>query len=213
MCERSLVEGEEYLCLNCLQNVPRTNLQVSQFNTIHKRVGGNYYITWACGWMYYYTEGPYSELIRMAKYSDMPALANFMGRAYATELRGSGVLEGVDVLLPVPMHWKKRMRRGYNQAVEIARGISEVTGIPVGDNLRSTRSHTAQARQSASERYRNIKDTYRVLHGEELEGLNITFVDDVVTTGATLYDCIRAVCETIHPRQVNILTIGVTHLR
>jgi predicted amidophosphoribosyltransferase len=213
MCQRSLVNGEEYLCLDCYHNIPRTNLHLSDFNTIHKRVGGDYFISHACGWFHYYTNGPYSRLIRLAKYGDMPDLARYMGRSYATELSETAILDDVDVLLPVPMHWRKRLQRGYNQTKEIALGISDITGIPVGDNLRSTRYHIAQARQTGAERYQNVTDTYIVLNANELDGLSITFIDDVVTTGATLYDCIRAVCNSVSPRKINILTIGVTHLR
>jgi ComF family protein len=213
VCGCTLAQSEEFICVECLARIPRTSLHLSDFNSIHQRVAGNHYINSATGWFYYYHESPYSRLIRSAKYDDMPALARFLGRAYARELADTDVLSDVDVLLPVPIHWRKRLQRGYNQTEEIARGISDITNIPIGDNLSALRSHSTQTARTGFERHFNVMNNYIAHHGNELDGLSITLVDDVITTGSTMLDCINAVCKISTPRKINILSIGVTHLR
>jgi ComF family protein len=213
ICGCSLMHGEDVLCLKCLNAVPRTFLHRDAFNTIHQRIAGTHTVSLAAGWFYYYSDHPYAALIRSAKYDDMPRLGYVFGKQYASELMAEHVLDRIDVLLPVPMHWRKRLRRGYNQTAEIARGISEVTGIPVGDNLVALRQHATQTRRNSVERFLNVKGTYTCQNAAELEGLNVLIIDDVITTGATMLVCIDAITAVCTPASINVLTLGVTHIR
>lgn len=213
VCGASLVEGEEVMCLHCDIDAPRTMLHLNDFNSIHHRLGRTASpIIHACSWLYYYSDSPYANIVRSAKYGDRPALARAAARKYAKEIAGNGIFDDIDVILPVPMHWLKRLRRGYNQAEEVARGISDIIGLPVGDNLRALHSHATQTRRTLWSRASNIKGRFSLIASDELHGLNILIVDDIITTGATIVEAVRAITPAA-PASISALSLGLTHLR
>ncbi len=141
VCGRSLVDGEEVLCLHCLDALPRTGAHKSDFNLIHKRLASTTPIERAAAYYHYYRESPYAEIIHRAKYGGRPELIEKMARRYARELADAGFFDGIDAIVPVPLHWLKLWRRGYNQSRYIADGIRSVVPLPVVDNLVASRGH------------------------------------------------------------------------
>lgn len=214
VCGAALTQGEQVMCLKCDLDAPRTMLHRDpDFNEIHKRLGRTAIpINKAMSWLYYYSSSPYADIVRRSKYSDRPALARNAARLYAAELQASGVLADIDVLLPVPMHWLKRMRRGYNQAEEVARGLGAVAGIPVGDNLVARRGHSTQTHLSQHDRAANLSGRFSVVAPDELAGLNVMVVDDIITTGATMIEAARALASTA-VASLSLLSLGLAHLR
>lgn len=213
VCDRPLTADEDIICLDCNLEMPRTALHLSQFNTIHQRVAGNATIDTAAGWFYYYTDSPYARLIKTAKYNDRPMLARRLGQLYAQELAADGLAGKFDVYLPVPLYFTKKIRRGYNQSREIAIGMADILGGDVGDNLVARRSHHSQTSRGALNRFLNVRGTYSLKYPEELDGLRVAIVDDIVTTGSTLLDCVNAIALTANPASISILTLGVTRMR
>lgn len=211
VCGCSLVRGETLMCLSCLAALPRTRMHLRPDNSITARLARpGLRLALAAAWMDYSRHSPYAAVVRDAKYRGMPHLAREAGRIFACELMadiGPG-LAGIDVLLPVPLHWTKMLRRGYNQSREIALGISAATGIPVGDNLYALRAHATQTRRSVRERMRNVGGIIAVRRPAELLGLHVAVVDDVITTGATLADALRALRAQAQPSATSVLTIG-----
>ncbi len=212
-CGKLLLDSEEGLCLECLSLLPRA--------TGIDRVSIEPYLSngvappgIAASWFLYRPDSPFAAIIRQAKYDGRPRLARELGRCFTRELMSrqlSGIgLAQVDVLLPVPMHISKRIKRGYNQADSIAAGISDITGIPVGDNLVATRRHSSQTRQSATRRRANVAGIIACCHAEELEGLNVAIVDDVITTGATITDAVLAISlSSAMPATIGALSLGL----
>ena len=193
VCGCSLARGESLMCMRCLAALPRTRMHLRR--------------------MHYSRNSPYAAVIRDAKYHSMPGMAREAGRLFALEMQADGApaLADVDVLLPVPMHWTRLMQRGYNQSREVALGISAATGIPVGDNLHAVRRHSTQTRRSADERRLNVQGTIAVRHPRELDGLHVAVVDDVITTGATMTDALRAITAAASPRALSVLALGAVH--
>ena len=134
-------------------------------------------------------------------------------RMYCRELAADGLAGRFDVLLPVPLHRDKLLKRGYNQSLEIARGLAAELGCDVGDNLVALRPHSTQTSRSGYERFANVSGTFGLKMPGELEGLRVAVVDDVVTTGSTIHDCIAAIARQSTPASVSILTIGVTKMK
>lgn len=213
VCGSSLDMNESMMCLECLSDLPRTYLHLEDFNTLHQRIGGANKIDIAAGWFYYYSESDYARLIREAKYDDRPAYARQLGRMYGSELAAAGLKGRFDLLLPVPLHRDKLLRRGYNQSREIALGLAEELGCETGDNLTAVRHHGSQTHLSGYQRYVNVTGSYDVKYADELDGLSVAIVDDVVTTGSTMLDCINALSAKAKPSSLNVLSIGVTHLQ
>ncbi len=123
------------------------------------------------------------ELIHLFKYSKVETLARPLGRM----LTGATPLdEQFDVVLPMPMHWRKHWDRGFNQAELLAEPVAKRYGLKLGTNLRRRRHTKAQAGLSEAERQSNLEGALQVAKPEEISGKRVLLVDDVFTTGATL---------------------------
>ena len=212
VCGRSLTRGEDLMCLHCYIDIPRTNLHIDTFNTIHQRLAGRVPIDRASGYFYYYRESDYTRLIHRAKYNNRPIIIQQLTRKYVSEIKSSGFFDDVDLILPVPMHWLKKLRRGYNQSEVLAETLSSITGIKMGDNLKARRGHQSQTRKNRYERWENSKDIYKVVNADELIGKHILVVDDVITTGATILACCEAINYQSPTTRISVLSLGVTHM-
>lgn len=211
VCSTTLVRGENTLCLQCLCDMPRTNLHRQSFNEIHKRLAGHTPIERAAAYFYYYKESPYARMIQNAKYNSRPRLARTLAAMFAREISADGFFDGIELLLPVPLHYLKEFRRGYNQSREIALGISSVTGIPVGSNLTATRGHSTQTRRGPFERWLNTEGIYAAEDPQELDGKHILLIDDVITTGATILRCADTIHSAAPTATVSVVSLGFTH--
>ena len=211
VCGRTLGSGERLMCAGCLARAPRTRMHLRPDNSIVARVARpGLRLELAAAWLDYVRDSPYARIVLDAKFNNMPRLAREAGRIFAREMQADGVaaLDDIDVLLPVPLHWRRLLRRGYNQSEELARGLADVLGVPVGDNLRATRSHSTQTRRTAEERRRNVSGIIAVRHPDELAGLHVAVVDDVVTTGSTMADAVRAITAAAQPRALSVLALA-----
>lgn len=117
----------------------------------------------------HYTQGDDSrKVLYELKYYGNSRLGIFLGRLMANELRASGFFQGIDCIVPVPLHEKKERQRGYNQSEMLANGISSVTGIPVFNNLivrtRQTETQTHKGEQHVGRICRTSSDVLRRKH-------------------------------------------------
>lgn len=127
----------------------------------------------------------------------------------AAELLDSGFFEGVDVIIPIPLHKKKQQIRGYNQSECIARGIAAVTGIAVCVESVVRRKNTeTQTRKSVFERWENVDGIFELNHADSLTGKHILIVDDVLTTGATTIACASQLAE-VEGIRISVLTLAM----
>ncbi|MEW6169801.1 MAG: ComF family protein [Pseudomonadota bacterium] len=140
-------------------------------------------------WTAFRLEPPIQQFVHRLKYHADFALAALLGELMATRL-GARAQPLPQLLVPVPLHPRRLMRRGYNQALELARTVGTRCGIPVA--MRATRRVRAtedQIGQSAAARRRNMRRAF--VAAQDLSGLHIALVDDVMTTGATLDELAR----------------------
>ena len=139
-------------------------------------------------------------------------MARELACTFAQSIAEDGFFEGIDAVIPVPLHRLKQMKRGYNQSRAIAEGIEKATGIPVADNLKCSRAHKSQTRLGMADRWLNTRDIFSVSAPEELEGKHVLIVDDVITTGSTLTACCRAVHGAVSHVRTSVLTLGIDML-
>jgi ComF family protein len=99
------------------------------------------------------------------------------------------------VIVPVPMHIKKKKRRGFNQSEEIAKLISESTGIKLSTNLIKTKETRSQMELNRNERIENIKNCFEIKNKIDIENKTILLFDDVYTTGTTMDECAKILKE------------------
>ncbi len=147
-----------------------------------------------------------------AKYSSRPVVARKIARRFARELSLDGFFDGIDMIVPVPLHRWKLMRRGYNQSDYIARGIADVTGIEVSHSLVASRGHATQTARNSYQRWVNAGSVYELRDGASVAGRHVLLVDDVITTGATLLACCEAIHRVEPSARLSVLALGVAHM-
>ncbi len=132
-------------------------------------------------WSY---EPPFDRVIHALKFGRLFYLGEHLARHLA-ESFGSQ-LSDYDVVVPLPLHWSRQLRRGYNQAEEIARPLSRQLGLPLVRGVRRRRPTPPQTRLDRARRAANLRGAFRAARKDRLRGRAVILVDDVVTTGATL---------------------------
>ena len=153
---------------------------------------------------YGFYEGPLRKMIHHFKYASVEVLAGPLGemmvRALPLDLQ-------VDMIVPVPLHWRRRIWRGFNQCELLARPLESRLGVPVVQALRKSRHTETQATSTPQKRRSNLTGAF-VLAGKEIvKGKRVLLVDDVLTTGATVMTC-SALLRRGGARSVTVLTLA-----
>lgn len=208
VCGRSLVAGEEVLCLHCRSALPQTHMHLMSPNPLEERLVGTVPVERAVAYCHYDRGSAYARLIQHAKYHGRPVIMRWLARRYAAGLHREGFFDGIDGILPVPMHFLKRMRRGFNQAEWVARGVQDATGLPMFDNLVAAHGHSSQTRRGGFGRWQNAQSLYKTVRPGDIDGLYLLIVDDVVTTGATVLACAAALRQASPTARLSVLAIA-----
>ena len=140
---------------------------------------------------YGFYEGPLRKLIHLFKYSGMKPLGKRLAGLLARALPDEGV-ERLDAVVPMPLHWRRRWKRGFNQSKILARLVAKERGVPMIDAVKRIRATAIQAGLTNSNRRKNVAGAFRVLKKTQVAGKRILLIDDVMTTGATATACASA---------------------
>jgi len=144
--------------------------------------------------------GDLQNILHQLKYHRLTGAGIQLGRLLGVQLEDiSDFSESEPLLIPVPLHRKKKMKRGFNQARVIAEGIGQITGWPVaGEGILARQKNTAtQTGLSTADRARNLKNAFLVNKPDTLYGFQPVIVDDVFTTGTTTFELVGTIyCET-----------------
>ncbi len=130
---------------------------------------------------------PLDSVVQGLKFRRLDYLGRHLAAVLAAELAPK--LEGlspIDRVVPIPLHWRRRLSRGYNQAERIARPLAALLGLPFDPLLSRGRATPPQSLLGRSQRLANLRRAFRVPRPLEIRGLHLLLVDDVATTGATL---------------------------
>jgi ComF family protein len=149
-------------------------------------------------------EGPARQLILMMKFQGVRSLAKPLARIAARALPRD---RQFDLIVPMPLHWRRRWTRGFNQSALLTGELSRLLAIPQADPLRRTRNSPAQSGLTAAERRRNVSGAFAVKLGTGLDRLNILLVDDVLTTGSTA-SAAAAALKRAGAAHVSVLTVA-----
>lgn len=212
VCRRVMGSDEHHLCRQCLATLPLTHIEDVTFNAMEQLFAGKVPIERAAALFYYEKGSPHASILHDIKYRNMARLAVWMGTLAVLKMKHSGFFDGIDIVVPVPLHRDKLAKRGYNQAEMIAHGIAEATGATLMQAVVATRPHSTQTRKGAYERWLNTQDTVaaapRALNA--LQGKHVLLVDDVITTGSTIIRCAEAL-STIPGIKQSVFTLAKAH--
>lgn len=138
-------------------------------------------------------EGLLREVVLRMKEQSGEILAEAMGRLWAARARSQLQEIRVDVVIPVPLHWRRRWKRGYNQSSALAVSLAKEMGWPCQPSwLRRTRNTPRQTAQTPADRRANVQRAFRTRSGLSLKGKTVLLIDDVLTTGNTASEAARA---------------------
>lgn len=203
------------MCLECSLKIPVTNYHLLPYDNplTAKLIDLEAPIERAAAYYFYKKGNPYALLIQAAKYSNQPDIARILARNYAISILNSGFFDAIDAIVPVPIHWRKHLKRGYNQTHYLAAGVSEATNIPVAHLLKANRPHETQTRKSGSERRSPLDSIFEVdqiVQGSIPAVPHLLLVDDVITTGSTILSCARILHRAIPGLRLSILSLATS---
>ena len=210
VCGNRLGIDEEVLCTSCNLHLPRTGFASNPYdNIMARRFWGRIPIERAAALFFYEAGSEVSHIIHNLKYHNHPEVGMILGHMAAEEMAMHGFFDDIDLILPVPLERKHQRRRGYNQSMEIARGVNEVTQIPIiKDAVERTSFQGSQTQKSLTQRMENVAGAFRLTGKADLASRHILIVDDIVTSGATICSCVEPLL-TFNELKVSIFSLGV----
>jgi len=191
VCKRGLLTSEKYLCTNCRIRLPNaaSEMYLEFPNPLELRFIGHLKIKRAFAFLKFHKSGSAQKILHGLKYQGMSEIGVLLGMWFGLELKESGNAN-YDLILPVPLHYTRRRKRGYNQSEYICEGISRSIDVKwIGCELSREVATKTQTGFERSQRWKNVEDVFRLRNTIEIKDKRVLLVDDVVTTGATLISC------------------------
>lgn len=221
VCQRRLHLHEHHICMICHADMPLTrfwtmghNPMADRFNALlQEKLEGFVPYVHAAALFFYKEGGKYSHIPHQLKYHGNTALGMHFGRMLGARLHESAEFADADVIVPVPLHWSRKWKRGYNQAEILARGIAQEMGIPVRtDLLRRIRRTATQTRLGTDAKRANVAGAFRaaIKKPDTIKGIrHVILIDDVFTTGSTMGASFTALREVIPPEvRISVATLA-----
>ena len=203
-CDKSLHEEKNaYICENCLEIVKKTDAKrcskcglklgpgvTSSGKGCHECENTN--LRFEKSLFVSDNTEPVRTLIHQFKYKKQMCLATPLGSLLINLLYQKNICE-IDFVVPVPLHWKKKQERGFNQSELMAKKICNKLSIPISiNNLHRVKNTMSQTQLSLLQRQKNVKNAFKVKNPEKFFQKNVLLVDDVLTTGMTASECAKS---------------------
>lgn len=203
------VYDQSIFCTRCQYEMPRTRYHSDYDNKTSNVFAGRIPFQRATSYFYYSKHSFFTRPIFQLKYHGKKHIGKELGLMFGAELMSNGFMDGIDCIVPVPIHPDKARKRGYNQCQLIAEGISEMTGVSVNNSsLIRSEYQKSQTTKGRDERYDNLKNAFQLEKPELLHGKHALLIDDVITTGATIEASALAMLESIDV-QLSIASIAL----
>ncbi|MES2853777.1 MAG: ComF family protein [Bacteroidota bacterium] len=192
-CSSFLLSNENVICTVCRHEIPLTNHHLNPENDAFKKFYGRIPVIHTSALFYFHKKGIVQELIHNLKYKGHEEIGTVLGQWYAEDLKTIELLQSADEIIPVPLHRRKLKERGYNQVTAFGKALSSGLNIDYNDSIlvRNVYSKT-QSKKNLLGRMEGIESTFDVAFTEKNHNKHFLLIDDVITTGATLEACSRA---------------------
>jgi ComF family protein len=211
-CNTDLARTESWLCSICKSHLPYTHFHRYPSNPVTQLFMGRVPVELASSFFYFVKESAVQHMLHALKYNNLPKLGTVLGEWYADALVRDHAYSYVDCIVPVPLHYSKEQKRGYNQSTLFAEGLSNLLLKPMDTrSLLRKEATSTQTKKTRSERWENVADVFEITDNIELYGKHVLLVDDVITTGATLEACANKILQVAGTR-ISIATIAFAKL-
>lgn len=228
-CGMPLLLEEEHLCSACLADLPLTrfyllrhNPMADKFNealqkhleTIWAAVSSGDLpferYAYATALFFYDTGSGYSHITHRLKYDGNISVGRYFGHMLGEEIQRTPWLQDVDAIIPIPLHWHRRWKRGYNQAEIIAEAISSALEVPMYTDILKRCKHTkTQTLLDVNTKAENVRSAFIANSVGDRKIQHILLVDDVFTTGSTALACFTALRTVFPPSvRISVATLG-----
>jgi Predicted amidophosphoribosyltransferases len=208
VCGEPLAGQEQHLCLPCSLRLPQTGYNPTEDNPTRDAFRGKVPLEKAWSYLYYNKDGVGKNIVSEIKYKGNVRLGEYIGRRMAHELMALCFFSDIDYLIPVPLHRSKQRKRGFNQAEVIAKGMASVCPVPVDTSLVRRKANSSQTRKGVYERWMNTQELFVLKEKERFASGHLLFIDDVLTTGATLFSTIEPFLG-IEDIKISVLTLAI----
>lgn len=189
-CFENTSEKPNVFCVKCIMDIQYTNHFEDQNNTFFQHFRGRVDLVYGAALIYFSEGSVVQKMMHNFKYESKKEIGTVLGRIAGEKIEDSIFFKNLDIIVPVPLHYKKQLRRGYNQSAVFGQAISEKTGIPIViDNLVKVKETDSQTSKNRTERQINIRDSFNIQNERKFANKHVLIVDDVVTTGATIEAC------------------------
>ncbi|MEO7976130.1 ComF family protein [Flavobacterium sp.] len=210
-CHALLITKELTICTVCRHEMPLTKYHLDPKNEAVKKFYGKIEIEHASAFLYFNKKGIVQELIHNLKYKGQEEVGTVIGKWYVEDLKDLNLKIPFDSIIPVPLHKKKFRERGYNQVTTFGKALAEGLNIPYNDFVLYRKKYSkTQSKKNLLGRSENIENMFDIIHSEENQNKHFLLVDDVLTTGATLEACARALLK-IPGARISIACMAMAH--
>lgn len=222
VCGNKLMQEEQVICSSCIAKLVRTEHAILPDNgidmlfveRIHEEKKCIRYDHGAAFAFYNRDRGQVlRQLIENGKFGMRPNPMIFyeLGRLAAHEYIDTDFFDNIDYLVPIPLHKRRLRERGFNQSEYICKGLHEITKIAIDtEHLVRLKNNPHQSRSEFDKRHDNVKDLFAVRYPEEWKSKHILLVDDVITSGATLFECMKQL-SSIRGCRISVFALGWAH--
>jgi len=208
-CEETLFKNEKIICTKCLLDIPKASIPNLSDNEVAKLFWGRVNIENVFALYTFQKGGKFQQLMHELKYRNNKEVGFEFGRILGKKLSKFNEFSIIDVIIPVPLHWRKLKKRGYNQSEIIAKGISVELKKPVITNcLHRNIESATQTKKTRYERWQNVEEIFSIKNEKAIENKHVLLIDDIVTTGSTLEACANKIL-TVNNTKVSISTLAV----
>lgn len=218
VCGERLYLTERHICLGCLSDMPMTrfwnrshNLMSDRFNALIQEYndGGEFY-SFACALFFFQSQAGYRHILYNLKYKGNIKAGEHFASILGRKIKECPWFDDVDTVVPVPLHWTRRWKRGYNQAEIIARIVARHIGVAMRTDLIKRKKITkTQTRLEIKEKAKNVSDAFKAYRPKDYNAHHILIIDDLFTTGNTLHACFTALREVFPPSvRISVATLG-----
>lgn len=207
-CNSLLIQNETTICVKCRHNLPLTKHHLIRNNNTSKKFYGIIPVEICASMLYFHKNGIVQNIIHNLKYRNHQEIGTFLGNWYANDLKSLINEHEISEIIPVPLHKKRLQERGFNQVTTFCKALSKNLKIKYNEKVLFRKIYSkTQTKKNKEGRAAINKSLFDVNFTEADFGKHFLLVDDVITSGATLEACAKALLK-IPNAKISIITIA-----